>query len=203
MVVGKQGLSRRGQVQRRYRRSGRQCSQCGTPHPGSHCPQCGDVEAHPVVAAVVVIAAELDQSCVGADCPHTLLEHLGTPEARVLLAESSDLMADDPAVRPLLREVLLENLRALLKQKQGHLERLGIVPEGSTQVGDIADEAEALISACRDAAISNLLLESWRDTRDALKRVQRDGWGFCRICGTPLSAARLMACPQTDRCVDC
>ncbi len=128
-------------------------------------------------------------------------------EANNILAESEGLMADDPAVRPLLKEVLIENLKALLEQKQERLARMKIVPEADF-VGDIADEAFGLTVALQESAVNNLFLQSWRATKGALERVQRyewgfGAWGFCAICGAPLSAARLMACPETDRCVGC
>ena len=38
---------------------------------------------------------------------------------------------------------------------------------------------------------------------DAFNRIERNTYGICVVCESPISAKRLEALPYTDRCIDC
>jgi RNA polymerase-binding transcription factor DksA len=38
---------------------------------------------------------------------------------------------------------------------------------------------------------------------DAFSRIEKNTYGICAVCDTPISVKRLEALPYTDRCFDC
>ena len=38
---------------------------------------------------------------------------------------------------------------------------------------------------------------------NAISRIEKDTYGICAICESPISVKRLEALPYTDRCIDC
>jgi DnaK suppressor protein len=38
---------------------------------------------------------------------------------------------------------------------------------------------------------------------DAFNRIDKNTYGICAVCETPISVKRLEALPYTDRCIDC
>lgn len=39
--------------------------------------------------------------------------------------------------------------------------------------------------------------------REALMRIQNGTFGYCRLCGDPISASRLEARPEAELCIEC
>jgi DnaK suppressor protein len=38
---------------------------------------------------------------------------------------------------------------------------------------------------------------------DAFNRIEKNAYGICAVCDTPISVKRLDVLPYTDRCIDC
>lgn len=64
---------------------------------------------------------------------------------------------------------------------------------------DELDRAKKLEMAARDAAIDAQILRA-KETEPPLVA---DGIRYCLDCGEPIPQARLMARPESVRCVDC
>lgn len=71
------------------------------------------------------------------------------------------------------------------------------------QVGDAKDAAELeALDVVADAEVERDLAEL-RDIDAALQRIQEGGYGTCFDCGNEIDPRRLLAQPQTLRCLEC
>lgn len=71
------------------------------------------------------------------------------------------------------------------------------------QVGDAKDAAELdALTVVADAEVERDLVEL-RDIGAALQRIQDGGYGICFDCGNEIDPRRLLAQPQTLRCLAC
>ena len=76
-----------------------------------------------------------------------------------------------------------------------------------TELSNYDNHPADLGSQMFDAEFGNALMiheESLlREIRDAIKRIDTDGYGICDICGKEISAERLKAIPYARQCMEC
>ncbi len=99
----------------------------------------------------------------------------------------------------------MAGFRKVLERKEAELaqvlrKRDGIAIEKSA---DQMDEIQCATE--RDMAIRNVDRDSTllRDVREALHRIQDDGFGTCLDCESEISVKRLAAVPWAARCIQC
>lgn len=106
----------------------------------------------------------------------------------------------------------LASLRAQLEQEQGELEHqlkeLGISPETGA-VSDVefehgfADSGQATAEKARLLSVAESLLDTYREVKTALMRVEEGRFGKCESCGEEIPIERLEARPYARLCVRC
>ncbi len=97
-----------------------------------------------------------------------------------------------PAAVPDVSPVQVARLRHLLVEEQA------IQQARATELQESADLepdlAELLLVRCREAL---------EEIEDALRLIERGGYGRCSVCGAAVPYERLEAVPATRRCVSC
>jgi len=98
--------------------------------------------------------------------------------------------------------------KTLLDKKEKIVHRLSQVISESNEVEtniaqDPVDKAESsytkeFLLSLSDAERDQLMLID-----DALRRLDRDGFGLCQLCGKEISKKRIEALPWTPTCINC
>lgn len=98
--------------------------------------------------------------------------------------------------------------KTLLDKKERIIHKLSQVMTESKEVEanvaqDPVDKAESsytkeFLLSLSDTERHQLLLID-----DALRRLDRDGFGFCQLCGKEIGKKRIEALPWTPYCIDC
>ena len=99
-----------------------------------------------------------------------------------------------------LKEVLEEQLEALLSQSREAVSALTEVRETDADPLDIAVTESNRDFTLRMADRERRLLGK---IRYALERIQNGEYGSCESCGAPITFGRLMARPVATLCIDC
>lgn len=106
----------------------------------------------------------------------------------------------------------LEEIEKLLRQKLAEARKLMeniAATENDTAAKDEAEDdlgvADILLRKSRSSTLLFQLKERALALEKALSRVEKrdPDYGFCVECGEKIPAARLIAVPETDLCVEC
>jgi DnaK suppressor protein len=68
---------------------------------------------------------------------------------------------------------------------------------------EMVENAAELWDARVLSSVGNAASRSLRSVRDALRRLEDGRYGRCEICGAEIEQERLVAVPETDRCLGC
>jgi DnaK suppressor protein len=109
-------------------------------------------------------------------------------------------------------ERIRRRLEAELRRLEDQLRRMSAgpaaeeptgLPEPREPSGDLHDEASA--SQAKEMAYETRgrVLRRQAAIRDALGRLREGRYGTCRDCGDPIPEKRLLAIPETSRCIPC
>lgn len=98
--------------------------------------------------------------------------------------------------------------KKLLKKKEEIVAKLNEVYSESKEVEsgiaqDIVDKAESSYTKEFLLSLSSAEREQLFLIDDALKRLEKDDYGTCQMCGTNISKKRLDAVPWTQHCIEC
>lgn len=94
-------------------------------------------------------------------------------------------------------------LLAKLEELSTHASAGSAAPGAGGPQGDFADQANADAEANLHIYLRQRNMYLLRAIEDALHRIIRDRFGFCEVCNSPISKARLEAVPWTRVCRDC
>lgn len=100
----------------------------------------------------------------------------------------------------------IERLRQQLTERLSELEgRLASVRQDlrKSHSADSAEQAQERENEEVESAIGVEAEQSIREIRLALERLESGNYGECERCGEPIPEARLLARPETTRCVAC
>jgi len=75
-----------------------------------------------------------------------------------------------------------------------------VFPNFGDSVEDNSSEVDVYQT---NLAVENSLEKSLRDVINALRRIEKDGYGKCKYCGKYISEDRLRARPTSGSCVEC
>ena len=99
-----------------------------------------------------------------------------------------------------LRDQLQEERARLLDQ----LRQLGIGPGGNLDFDDgFADSGQVTAERSEVEALGGSLLDTLRETEDALRKFDDGTYGQCESCGNQIVEARLEAMPAARLCINC
>jgi DnaK suppressor protein len=99
-----------------------------------------------------------------------------------------------------LRDQLQEERARLLDQ----LRQLGIGPGGKLDFDDgFADSGQVTAERSEVEALGGSLLDTLRETEDALRKFDDGTYGQCESCGNQIVEARLEAMPAARLCINC
>jgi RNA polymerase-binding transcription factor len=99
-----------------------------------------------------------------------------------------------------LRDRLQEERDRLLDQ----LRQMGIGPGGKLDFDDgFADSGQVTAERGEVEALGGTLLETLRETEDALAKFDAGTYGLCESCGNEIAEARLEAMPAARLCINC
>jgi RNA polymerase-binding transcription factor len=99
-----------------------------------------------------------------------------------------------------LRDQLQEERARLLDQ----LRQLGIGPGGKLEFDDgFADSGQVTAERSEVEALGGSLLDTLRETEDALRKFDDGTYGQCESCGNQIVEARLEAMPAARLCINC
>ena len=100
----------------------------------------------------------------------------------------------------------LKNDRAHLLQELERLEASAPTPderrEGSP-FGKREEEATETLELEKRLALEKQIKEQMVKVEHALRKFEKDTYGFCDICTQPIDPARLEALPQASLCLNC
>lgn len=82
------------------------------------------------------------------------------------------------------------------------IQELTKMPE-QTVSGDKVDQAIASLEREDTSMHLQTEISELHEIQDALKRIERDEYGKCEVCGKPIAAARLDALPFATLCLQC
>jgi DnaK suppressor protein len=99
-----------------------------------------------------------------------------------------------------LRDQLEEERARLLDQ----LRQLGIGPGGKLDFDDgFADSGQVTAERSEVEALGGTLLDTLRETEDALRKFDAGSYGLCESCGDQIAEPRLEAMPAARLCINC
>jgi DnaK suppressor protein len=99
-----------------------------------------------------------------------------------------------------LRDQLEEERARLLDQ----LRQLGIGPGGKLDFDDgFADSGQVTAERSEVEALGGTLLDTLRETEDALRKFDEGTYGLCESCGNQIAEPRLEAMPAARLCINC
>jgi DnaK suppressor protein len=99
-----------------------------------------------------------------------------------------------------LRDQLQEERARLLDQ----LRQMGIGPGGKLDFDDgFADSGQVTAERSEVEALGGSLLDTLRETEDALRKFDDGTYGQCESCGNQIVEARLEAMPAARLCINC
>jgi len=102
----------------------------------------------------------------------------------------------------------IETIRKELEERRAILSvRLRVKPD-QPATADLANPdraalAQAYVLKERQAALTDRLEDTLQQVEAALQRLDQGVYGRCTQCGKNISAARLMALPYAEYCMDC
>ncbi|NTV94121.1 MAG: TraR/DksA family transcriptional regulator [Thiobacillus sp.] len=94
---------------------------------------------------------------------------------------------------------LTEHIRSGLSESE-QLQFTAVLGRGA---GDSSDEALAISLGDLSAARLDLDIRQWQALKEAEQRLDSVEFGACADCGNPIPAARMVANPAAQRCIDC
>ena len=107
-------------------------------------------------------------------------------------------------------ETLLNSLKDVLLRKRGEIlaASTGTRPlpasmDVNSRQGDLADQASGNNEVHIQLKLKQTDAKILQAIEEALYRMEKGGYGICRDCGDPISAARLEAIPWTRVCIEC
>jgi DnaK suppressor protein len=99
-----------------------------------------------------------------------------------------------------MRDQLEEERARLLDQ----LRQLGIGPGGKLDFDDgFADSGQVTAERSEVEALGGTLLDTLRETEDALRKFDEGTYGACESCGDQIAEPRLEAMPAARLCINC
>jgi DnaK suppressor protein len=99
-----------------------------------------------------------------------------------------------------MRDQLEEERARLLDQ----LRQLGIGPGGKLDFDDgFADSGQVTAERSEVEALGGTLLDTLRETEDALRKFDEGTYGACESCGNQIAEPRLEAMPAARLCINC
>ncbi len=98
------------------------------------------------------------------------------------------------------RKVLLVQLKELKNKLGGSVEELSEEPE---VMPDLSDRATAETDLHFDLRVKDREQKLIDKITEALKRIDKGGFGICERCGDPIELERLKARPIATLCIDC
>ena len=101
-----------------------------------------------------------------------------------------------------LKEVLLRKRSEILSASTG-TRPLPASMDGNSRPGDLADQASGHNDVHIQLKLKQTDAKILQAIEEALYRMEKGGYGICRDCGDPISAARLEAIPWTRVCIEC
>jgi DnaK suppressor protein len=101
-----------------------------------------------------------------------------------------------------LKEVLLRKRSEILSASTGTRPLPASMDVNSRQ-GDLADQASGNNEVHIQLKLKQTDAKILQAIEEALYRMEKGGYGICRDCGDPISAARLEAIPWTRVCIEC
>lgn len=72
--------------------------------------------------------------------------------------------------------------------------------EMDTRSADSNDVADGYEAYEENEGILNELEKRWNLIKNALKRIENDSYGFCKVCNEPIETDRLEANPAAETC---
>ena len=78
-----------------------------------------------------------------------------------------------------------------------------IESSGGGEDDDSVDAASAIYERGKTLALIGILGDKVLSIEDALRRVQKGTYGFCKMCGQRITPARLEIMPHVTLCVRC
>ena len=101
-----------------------------------------------------------------------------------------------------LKEVLLRKRSEILSASTGTRPLPASMDVNSRQ-GELADQASGNNEVHIQLKLKQTDAKILQAIEEALYRMEKGGYGICRDCGDPISAARLEAIPWTRVCIEC
>jgi DnaK suppressor protein len=99
-----------------------------------------------------------------------------------------------------LRDQLQDERARLVEQ----LREMGIGPGGKLDFDDgFADSGQVTAERSEVEALGGSLLDTLRETEDALRKFDDGSYGSCESCGNQIAEARLEAMPAARLCINC
>jgi DnaK suppressor protein len=108
----------------------------------------------------------------------------------------------DETLQAALKEVLLRKRSEILSASTGSRPLPASMDVNSRQ-GDLADQASGNNEVHIQLKLKQTDAKILQAIEEALYRMEKGGYGICRDCGDPISAARLEAIPWTRVCIEC
>jgi RNA polymerase-binding protein DksA len=97
---------------------------------------------------------------------------------------------------------LLHAVGFLEKENPGSIsDELGELAEGGTD-NHLGDTATAMFDRELDEGLEESAKDTLAEIDAALQRIEDGTYGFCEVCGKPISAERLAAIPWARLCID-
>ena len=93
----------------------------------------------------------------------------------------------------------LQAVRADLARQLSEVNADGAPPDFDE---NFADSAQVAAEHVENRTLAATLTDQLSDIEAALGRIDDGTYGFCEVCGKPISAARLEAMPSTRFCID-
>ncbi len=102
-----------------------------------------------------------------------------------------------------IKDKILDNKDEILETIERGKEYIVAEMDSEKVLGDIVDQANSIY----ETQICNLLnekeLERLLKIDQAIKRIEEGVYGICVICGREIEEKRLLAIPETNKCVVC
>ena len=106
-----------------------------------------------------------------------------------------------PKEKEAYRKALLEKKQELIEQLSGFHNESKEIETGIAQ--DLGDKAESSYTKEFLLSLSDAERESLALIDAALKRIDKDDFGNCQMCGNPIGKKRLDAIPYARHCISC
>ncbi|KKQ12082.1 MAG: TraR/DksA family transcriptional regulator [Candidatus Babeliales bacterium] len=100
-------------------------------------------------------------------------------------------------------EMMKKNLLQRRSEMAGRLSNQSQEKVSDGQVQDSGDEALSLSMEKLQNTLQQSEMDEIRSIDDAFERINRDEYGVCMECGSPIPEKRLETFPYASRCVAC